>query len=106
MSRDYYNDGDRTESTKAICKIEYSATVGGVDVGSNWIKYVKGHPTVVASIGMLGITQINYDRIMAARAEIEASDYVVSWRAKEAEAAAELNEYYEYVERVNKMMGM
>jgi hypothetical protein len=102
----HYNDGNRTESTKAICKIEYSATVDGEDVGDSRLRTIKGHPVAVASIGKLGIAQVNYDRVMAAKAEVEASDYVVAWRAKEAQQDAELKAYYDHVARVEKMMGM
>jgi hypothetical protein len=101
----HYNDGDRTESVKAVCEIKYSATIDGVDCGSNWLKDVKNHPVVVACMGdKLGVKKENYDRIMAAVVELKNTEYYQAWQAKQKAADAELSAYYAHVARVEKMM--
>jgi hypothetical protein len=91
--------------TKPCCQINYSATVAGKSVGGySDLRTVKNHPVVVASLGALGIAKSNYDRIMAAVAEIKACEYWTEWHRKEAEANEIDQEYRSHVDRVEKMM--
>lgn len=104
------NEWTSEEMTRPCCKISTEATADGVDVGGlGYMSDVKDGPTlngtvVVARIGNLGISETNRDRVQAARDEIEGSDYVQDWRAKERAADKIEDEYYAHTQRVSDMM--
>lgn len=92
--------------TKPCCEIRVDATVDGKDTGGlGHMDSVSNHPTAVACIGNLGIMADNAARVQAAIDEIEKSEYVQAWRAKEEQARIELEDYEAHCARVSEMMG-
>lgn len=94
--------------TKPCCQIRVEATIAGKDAGGlGYMSEVNDpkYPEIVARIGNLGIKQVNADRVCAALAEIENSEYVQQWREKERRAEEEIADYEAHAARVREMMG-
>ena len=91
---------------KACCDIDVSATIDGKDAGGlgNMVR-VENHPVASHKIGSLYMRPESAAKIQAAIDEVESSDYVVAWRAKEAQAEAEAAEYDAHRAKMNEAMG-
>jgi hypothetical protein len=102
-----YDNRLQKNLTKPCCNIRVEATMDGKDMqGIGNMFLVKNHPVVHARIGDLCITKVNYDRVRAAEAEVEASEYVQAWRSHEATAAKIDAEYKASERRINWMSRM
>ena len=101
-----YSELEQRDIVKPDCSIHISATIDGKSAGGLGNIQKIDHPVAVAKIGKLAMTQVNYDRVLAACAEVEASDYVQAWRAKEADAAKLDAEFEAHNARVDAMMRM
>lgn len=63
-----YADGTRREDGRKT--VEITATVDGKEVDHHWVQKTN-HPVAVAKLGPIGMTQANYDRLMAAIEAVE-----------------------------------
>lgn len=90
---------------KACCEIDVSATIDGIDAGGLGNMAQVNHPVAVASIGKLYLKVDTAAKVQSAIDEIEASDYVTAWRAKEAKSDAEAADYDAHRAKMTEAMG-
>jgi len=102
-------DADGYKTLVPCCEMHTRVTVGGQTVGYSINTIDTTHPAyklgAVAMCGNLGITQVNYDKILAARAEIESTPEWQAEIARQAAADAAERDYDAHRATMQKVMG-
>ena len=89
---------------KACCEISVDATINGKDAGGLGYMVAVNHPVAVARIGKLYLKADTAALVQSALDEIEATEYVVAWREKEARAEEESRKYDAHCEMMRNAM--
>jgi len=101
-SREINADGDKV--TVDCCELNVRAYADDNCVGYEEPVMITTHPGLVAKIGKIGLTQANYDLIMAAIAEVKATPEWQAKMVKKAAAEKSEKEYQKHAAAMRRIM--
>jgi hypothetical protein len=101
-SREINADGDKFAVD--CCELHIRAYADAACVGYEEPVKITTHPGLVAKIGKIGLTQANYDLIMAAISEVKSTPEWQAKMAKKTAAEKAEKEYQKHATTMRKIM--